>query len=159
MSDIKPGDLAFDPIINRAVFVSTETRRCFPLALERCKELELRQATSEQINQLKAHLFVKQYGIEQAKQAMLFIKSNSINNGKFVKELKQIIEHHILIDNLNGLDCAKETLQVTKEIGYTNVPIGEDILDGELVFVFEKFTNKEIEQAIQNVERCKGKRV
>lgn len=111
---------------------------------------------------MNAHKFVAERGIERARDVVELAPENSnyryysvdignSNSGWHVdyrancidlKELKQVVESLDTINQLCGLDPAKHTMVIAKEIGFTSdyEQIKQAIADHELVESFKKST-------------------
>ncbi|WP_151753049.1 hypothetical protein [Acinetobacter soli] len=104
---------------------------------------------------MNAHKFVAEKGIDEAKRVLSrapkksnwFQEKGKYSNDLFscnhevygeavmLSELKQVVESLDTIDRLFGLDQAKHTMKIAKEIGYTSdyEQIKQAIADYELV--------------------------
>lgn len=53
---------------------------------------------------MKANEFIKKYGLDEAKRALLITDNCSIGNEYFVSELERLIESHEIIKEMHGLE-------------------------------------------------------
>lgn len=117
---------------------------------------------------MNAHKFVAEKGIDEAKRVLEgahweniaysnrhYYSQSCSENDVNLEELKQVVESLDTINQLCGLDPAKHTMVIAKEIGYTSdyEQIKQAIADYELIESYKQ-VNCEVLDMVDVSPRC-----
>ena len=89
---------------------------------------------------MKANEFFKSMGIDGVRK---FVKHNNIRSGDMLNELKRLVESHDLLDEIDGIDGAKDRVYICEIDDCTSFSLGG--------YVYEI---SRVKQAIADVESC-----
>ena len=95
---------------------------------------------------MKANEFIKEYGLEEAREHLE--KCDGLDHvymgdGFYIDDLKCLIESHDLLDEIDGVDGARDRIYFCEIDGCTSFSLGG--------YVYEV---SQVKQAIADVESC-----